>query len=280
MQGDEMNRLLRRTMRRTDIFRAVALGVALAACILVSAYVNLSAGLMLGIGAFLLLGALWSYTHKRRQQPIAERVTTPALREAFEQPAYSLPAALPENEIAKLFPDARRIRSRDQVCAAWHGMPFTFANLVVRGRKRREQTTFHGQWLAVRTDWQLPGRVLIRPHTAEDEVAPDSQSALPAVDSALLRMYRVETDNREKAACLLACPLLAALLSANPGTHLLAEDASVYLAIPSEEAFFELSGLEESIAQVNDANARQIAALQAWLDGLLAVEMPEGGIPA
>lgn len=273
MQSYDRERIFRRVMRRTDVLRAVAVGVLLGVCVIVSAYVSLSAGLFAGIGALLLLTAFWSYTRQKRQRPIADKLTLPALSHAFEQPVYTLPAALPAEEAALLFPGCRRVRCRDQLTASRQGLSFTFANALITGPDRRP--LFHGQWLTIHTDWQLPGTILLREHLPEDapETA-DPLQTLPAVDSAFLRACHVETDAPQKAACVLACPLLRAMLLRYPGTRLHISGATVRLAIPSDELYFELTGLEESAAQVAEAQQRHIAAIQAWLDAVLAVEMP------
>lgn len=275
MQDNELERLLRRTMRRTDILRAVFLGVMMGMCVVVSAYVSLAAGLWTGIAAMILLGAFWSYTRRQRQRPIAQRVTAPALTQAFERPAYSLPGRLPREERELLFPGQYAARCRDLISAQWQGLPFTFANVTIRS-PRTPKPVFQGQWLVVHTDWQMQGRVSVRERRADEYTTAqeDNRTVLPAVDSELKRSYVIDADTPGEAAALLGAELMRALLLGNPGTRLLAQDGIVHLAIPSEGDFFELTGLEEEIAQVSGATQQHIAAIQAWLDGILSVDLP------
>lgn len=274
MQHNEMEQLLRVTMRRTDILRAVLVGLLAGICIVVSAYVSLAAGLWAAVGAFILLMAFWSFTHQRRQKPIADRVTAPALAQAFEKTVYTLPGRLPQAEQRLLFPDSYTARCSDLVAAVWQGMSFTFANVVMR-EQRKARPVFHGQWLVIRTDWDMHGRVLVRGLDGDKPIAADMDSVLPAVDSDFRRMYKVETDVPNMAAIILSGALLRSLLMAHEGTRLLVENGVVHLAIPSDQPFFQLTGLEENITQVQNETQQQISAIQAWLDGILAVEMPE-----
>lgn len=281
MQRDEMEQMLRETMRRTDILRAVLAGLMAGICIVVSAYVSLAAGLWVAMGAFIALAAFWNYTRRRRQKPIADCVTAPALSEAFEQTVYTLPGRLPQAEQGLLFPGSYTARCSDLVAAVWQGMSFTFANVIMR-EQRKARPVFHGQWLVIRTDWDMKGRVLVHSRSLDEDgtVAADESSVLPAVDSDFRRMYEVETDAPKTAAAILSGALLRSLLMANEGTRLLAENGVVHIAIPSDQPFFQLNGLEESITQVQNETQRQISFIQAWLDGILAVEMPERKEPS
>ena len=277
MQGNEMEQLFLRSMRRTDILRAVVAGCLAGICIIVSAYVSLSAGLWTGIAAFIALGAFWNYSHRRRQKPITDQIMLPALSAAFEQTTRPLPGKLPQAEQALLFPGDYTAKCSNMVSAVWQGMAFTFANVFMRQGRRG---VFHGQWLVVRTDWAMEGRLYLREHREDDvPVQADHESKLPVADSALLRSYHVETDSPNAAAAILSSSLLHSLLTANEGTHMLVEDGVVHLAIPSDYPFFEMTGLEESVLQVNDETQRQIAAIQSWLDGILAVEFPRCPAP-
>lgn len=273
MQSSEMERLFQRSMRRTDILRAVVAGCLAGVCIIVSAYVSLAAGLWTGIAAFIALAAFWNYSHRRRQKPITDQITLPALSAAFEQTARPLPSKLPQAEQVLLFPGNYSAKCSNMVSAAWQGMTFTFANVFMREGRR---SVFHGQWLVVRTDWNMKGRIYLREHREDDvPVKIESESKLPVADSALLRRYHVETDSPNAATAILSSSLLHSLLTANEGTRMLIEDGVVHLAIPSDFPFFEMTGLEESVLQVKNDTQLQIAAIQAWLDGILAVEFPQ-----
>ena len=277
MQGNEMERLFLRSMRKTDILRAVVAGCLAAICIIVSAYVSLAAGLWTGVAAFIALGAFWNYSHRRRQKPITDQITLPALSAAFEQTARPLPGKLPQAEQSLLFPGNYAAKCSNMVSAVWQGMTFTFANVFMREGRR---SVFHGQWLVVRTDWAMKGRVFLREHRDTDVTAKaDPDAKLPMADSALLRRYHVETDIPNAAAAILSSSLLRSLLVANEGTRLLVEDGVVHLAIPSDYPFFEMTGLEENLLQVNSETQQQIAAIQSWLDGILAVEFPRQPLP-
>lgn len=275
MQSNDLERVWRRTVRRTDMIRAVVIGVLLAVCVIVSAYISLPAGLFTAIGAIFLLAYFWSYTRRRRQQPIAEYITHPALAQAFDRPVFSLPAASPAADPAVLFRGEGKLRCRDMITASWHDLPFTFANLVVHGAKRGT-VAFRGQWLRVQADWTLPGTVEVRPNRPDDAVQENASTGnLPALDNAFLRAYHVDTDAPRKAAAVLSCPLIQAMLMHAPGTRLRIDGATVDLAMPSDDPFFQMTGLEENVAQVTGATEQQIAVLQSWLDAIMAVELPE-----
>ena len=275
MSDPDLSRMLRLAMRRTDVLRAILLGLLLGVCIVVSAFVSLSAGLLTGIGAFFALAAFWGYTRRRRQAPVTAGVTRPALDAAFDQPVYLLPERMPQSQLQLLFPDASSARLRDLVSASWQGLRFTFANMVLRDG-RHGRALFRGQWLAVQTDWPMKGRIVLREHLPSDPLCVDGavSSSLPMADPELLHAYRVETDVPSAAAAILSTRLLRSLLLASPGARMTILDGKVHLALPSDRPFFQLTGLEESIDQVNSDTQRQIAVIQTWLDSLLAVEYP------
>lgn len=275
MQPYDQERHFHRRMHRYDLLRAVVAGVLIALCIIVSAYVGLSAGLWIGMGAFFLFGAFLAFTHKKMQNPVTEKLTVPALQKAFDQPCLLPAVQPPKEEIALFFPTGVKTKWTNQLTASWNGLSFTFANVLVKDQARRTPV-FHGQWLVIRTDWSFPGRVAVKERDVRlTEAALPPNTQLPAVNNEFLRAYQVDTDSPVKAAAILANPLMQALLMQCPCTHLLVEDATVHLAIPSDEPFFALTGLEETSAQVQLNNQRQIDMIHAWLDSILSIDLPD-----
>lgn len=270
MSRKQLDTVVRQSIRRTELIRALLIGVLAAGCLLTAAYVNLATGLWLAILSFTVTLLFWQLTERKQQEPIAEQVTIPELNQAFERMSYALRGSLPEEEITALYPEGCEVHCSDRVDGQWRGLPFTFANVEIFGMTGSPM--FHGQWLIVRAGWPDCIRVSIREKDGWAEKDASGTESLSIVDQEMESRYQIESERAGDAAAILTEERLRSLLLSAEGIRLMVENGVLHLAMPSEDAFFAVSGMEQSAEEVMENTRSDIGVICSWLDRILNIE--------